>query len=64
MAMILSASMMLEHLGLGEEGMRVRRAVETALKEGVVTEDLARKGESSFSTSFVGDFVADCIKNK
>ena len=64
MAMILSASMMLEHLGLGEEGMHVRRAVETALEEGVVTEDLARKSESSFSTSFVGDFVADCIKNK
>ena len=41
MATILSAAMLLEHLGLDAEGRAVRRAVDRALAEGVVTEDLA-----------------------
>ena len=38
MATILSAAMLLEHLGLDAEGRAVRRAVDRALAEGVVTE--------------------------
>ena len=41
MAAILSAAMLLEHLGLTAEGSAVRDAVNRALTEGIVTEDLA-----------------------
>ena len=53
MATILSAAMLLEHLGLDAEGRAVRRAVDRALAEGVVTEDLAAPGEKARSTSEV-----------
>ena len=58
MATILSAAMLLEHLGLDREGSAVRAAVDKALTEGVVTEDLAAQGERRYSTSEVGDFIA------
>ena len=58
MATILSAAMLLEHLGLDAEGKAVRRAVDKALAEGVVTEDLVASGEKACSTSEVGDYVA------
>ena len=58
MATILSAAMLLEHLGLNEEGAAVRRAVDKAVTEGIVTEDIARTGARAYSTSEVGDFVA------
>lgn len=58
MATILSAAMLLEHLGLDAEGKAVRRAVDRALAEGVVTEDLVASGEKACSTSEVGDYVA------
>jgi len=61
MATILSAAMLLEHLGLDAEGRAVRRAVDRALAEGVVTEDLAAPGENARSTSEVGDYVASQI---
>ena len=61
MATILSAAMLLEHLGLDAEGRAVRRAVDRALAEGVVTEDLAAPGEKARSTSEVGDYVASQI---
>ncbi len=57
MATILSAAMLLEHVGLAAEGAAVRRAVEEAIAQGVVTEDLASNGKN-YSTSQVGDFVA------
>ncbi len=50
--------MLLEHLGLDREGSAVRTAVDKALTEGVVTEDLAAQGERRYSTSEVGDFIA------
>ena len=53
MATILSAAMLL--------GRAVRRAVDRALAEGVVTEDLAAPGEKARSTSEVGDYVASQI---
>jgi 3-isopropylmalate dehydrogenase len=61
MATILSTAMMLEHLGLDSEGQAVRRAVNAALEAGIVTEDLAKKGERAHSTSEVGDFICSKI---
>ena len=58
---VVSAAMLLEHLGLDAEGRAVRRAVDRALAEGVVTEDLAAPGEKARSTSEVGDYVASQI---
>jgi 3-isopropylmalate dehydrogenase len=57
MATILSAAMMLEHLGLDTEGSAIRKAVNSALEAGVVTEDLAEKGARAYSTSEIGDYL-------
>jgi 3-isopropylmalate dehydrogenase len=61
MATILSAAMMLEHLGLEAEGAAVREAVSKAIEAGVVTEELAKKGERAYSTTEVGDYIAKSI---
>lgn len=61
MATILSAAMLLEHVGLQQEGAAVRAAVEKAIAQGVVTEDLvdaSMPGQTARSTTEVGDFVA------
>ncbi len=58
MATILSAAMLLEHLGLNAEGAAVRRAVDEAVRSGVVTEDIAEKGEKAYKTDEVGDYIA------
>ncbi|MEK7311526.1 MAG: isocitrate/isopropylmalate family dehydrogenase, partial [Chloroflexota bacterium] len=45
---ILSAAMLLDHIGQGDAAKRVRRAVDVTVKDGVVTKDLggrARTGE-------------------
>lgn len=60
MATILSAAMMFENFGLQEEGKAIREAVNKALNDGVVTEDLA-DGGSSYGTSEVGDWLANNI---
>ncbi|MGY5355032.1 3-isopropylmalate dehydrogenase [Wenyingzhuangia sp. IMCC45467] len=57
MATILSAAMMFENFGLQEEGTAIREAVNKALTEGVVTEDLAEGGKS-YGTKEVGDWLA------
>lgn len=62
MATILSAAMLLEHVGLKAEGADVRNAVNKALADGIVTEDLANKGEKSYSTTEVGAYIAAQIK--
>ena len=61
MATILSAAMLLEHVGLTKEGAAVRKAVNAAIDKSIVTEDLTNKGEKSYKTSEVGDFVASQI---
>ncbi|WP_297624097.1 3-isopropylmalate dehydrogenase [uncultured Rikenella sp.] len=61
MATILSAAMLLEHVGLAQEGTAVRAAVEQAIADGVVTEDLidpSTTGQKAYSTTEVGDFIA------
>ena len=62
-ATILSAAMMFEYaFGLVEEGSMIRRAVAASLDEGIVTEDLADGGKA-YSTSEVGDWIANYISN-
>ena len=57
LATILSAAMLLEHLGLAKEGRAVRDAVAASIDAGIVTEDLADGGKA-YSTPEVGDWVA------
>jgi 3-isopropylmalate dehydrogenase len=60
---ILSAAMMLEHaFNMQGEGILIRQAVDASLDEGMVTEDLADQGKGH-STSEVGDWIADYVKN-
>lgn len=61
LASILSAAMLLEHLGLHKEAKAIETAVEKSLELSIVTQDL--NSETSFSTSKVGDFIADYIEN-
>jgi 3-isopropylmalate dehydrogenase len=64
LASILSAAMLLEHLGLHEEADAIERAVEKSLALGITTEDLKGKNKYAASTSKVGDFIADYIANQ
>lgn len=63
LASILSAAMLLEHLGLHEEAKTIEAAVEKSLVLGITTEDLKKKDAFAASTSKVGDFIADYITN-
>ncbi|MDR2883203.1 MAG: 3-isopropylmalate dehydrogenase [Alistipes sp.] len=63
MATILSAAMMLEHLGLDSEGAAIREAVEKALEQGIVSEDLVKKGDKAYSTSGIGSYICSQIQN-
>lgn len=62
LASVLSAAMLLQHLGLEKEAAVVERAVEKSIELGITTEDLNK--ENPFSTSKVGDFIADYIQNQ
>lgn len=58
MAMVLSAAMMFEiSFNLHEEGKAIRDAVNKALEQGIVTEDLADGGKA-YGTKEVGDWLA------
>ncbi|RKD87852.1 3-isopropylmalate dehydrogenase [Mangrovibacterium diazotrophicum] len=62
-ATILSAAMMFEYaFDLMEEGKLIREAVDASMAEGVVTVDIAEG--KSYSTSEVGDWIADYIAKK
>ncbi len=54
LAAILSAAMMLEHLGFRDSAQRIERAVAQAVMQDVVTEELGGR----YGTREVGDFVA------
>lgn len=60
MGTILSAAMMLEHLGLSQEAEAVRIAVEEALEEDIVTVDI--NPVSPYGTSYIGDRVAEKVR--
>ena len=63
-AAILSAAMMFEYaFGLMAEGKAIRQAVADSLAAGIVTDDLADGGKA-FSTSQVGDWIAERIERK
>lgn len=64
LASILSAAMLLYHLGLNEEADAIERAVEKSIALGITTKDIKRKTQKSTTTSKVGDFVADYITNQ
>ena len=64
LAAILSAAMMFEYsFGLPEEGAAIRSAVTESIDRGIVTEDLANGGKA-YSTSEVGNWIAESIINK
>ena len=60
-ASILSAAMLLDHFGLKEEAEAVVRAVNKALKKGIVTPDLDDK--SRYGTDAVGAYIASQISD-
>ncbi|PWG04515.1 3-isopropylmalate dehydrogenase [Polaribacter aquimarinus] len=64
LASILSASLLLEHLGLQDEADAIQRAVEKSLDLGITTKDLRSKNQTFTTTSKVGDFIADYIENQ
>ena len=64
LATILSAALMFEYaFNLMEEGALIREAVNASMDAGIVTEDIAN-GAKAYSTSEVGDWIANYIANK
>lgn len=60
---ILSAAMLLEtSFGLVKEAKAIRRAVEQAMEDGILTIDIRR--EKPNSTTDVGDYVANLVASK
>lgn len=59
--MILSAAMMLEHVGLEKEGKATATPSTRRSRLGVVTEDLVSAGGKAASTTEVGDFIAAAV---
>lgn len=64
LASILSAAMLLQHLGLYEEATAVEAAVEKSITLGITTADLKGKDSYAAPCSKVGDFIADYIENQ
>lgn len=58
-ATILSVAMLLDHLGMIDEAIDVRAAVNYSLKMGMVTSDISN--EQGFGTDRVGDFIVNHI---
>lgn len=64
LATILSAAMMFEYaFELKEEGALIRNAVAASMDAEAVTEDIASNKEKVYSTSEVGDWIVNYIKN-
>ena len=60
-AQILSAAMLLEHFGLNDEGVCVRRAVDASLEANVRTPEIQVAGGPDYGTVEVGRWIADYI---
>ncbi|MCQ2211439.1 MAG: 3-isopropylmalate dehydrogenase [Paludibacteraceae bacterium] len=64
LATVLSVAMMFEtSFDLKKEGQMIRDAVAKTIEEKYVTEDLAQKGDKSYSTSEVGERLINLIQN-
>lgn len=48
-------------LGSPETGKLIRDAVDASIANGIVTVDIAGEGNKSYSTTEVGDWVADFV---
>ncbi|MCO6565124.1 MAG: 3-isopropylmalate dehydrogenase [Apibacter sp.] len=63
LATILSAALMFEYaFDLKKEGALIRKAVDASMEQKIVTEDIAFDGKA-YSTSEVGNWIVDYIKN-
>lgn len=63
LATILSAALMFEYaFDLKEEGALIRKAVDASMEQKIVTEDIAFDGKA-YSTSEVGNWIVEYIKN-
>jgi 3-isopropylmalate dehydrogenase len=60
-AAILSMGMMLGYLGMNNANQKVKKAVETALNEGITTQDI--DPASKLSTSDVGDWLINYLRD-
>jgi isocitrate/isopropylmalate dehydrogenase len=58
MGAILSAALMLEHLGWAEEALRIEDAVRWAVENEITTTDVG----GSHGTREVGDAIAACLR--
>jgi len=63
LAQILSVAMMLEHLGLQEEGALVRKAVDASLDALVRTPEIQVDGGKAYGTKEVGQWIVNWIDN-
>lgn len=59
---VLSAALLLDHLGLNSEATLVRNAVEWTLTNGFVSRDIDTV--NNYSTSTIGDLIRDFIENR
>lgn len=63
LATILSAALMFEYaFDLKKEGALIRKSVDASMEQKIVTEDIAFDGKA-YSTSEVGNWIVDYIKN-
>jgi 3-isopropylmalate dehydrogenase len=61
-ATILSAAMMLEYsFGMKQEADDIREACRKSIGNGIVSEDLANKGQKSYTTTEIGDYICSQI---
>src|SRR4030042_1854834 len=60
-AAILSMGMMLGYLGMNNANQKVKKAVETALNEGITTQDI--DPASKLSTSDLGDWLINYLRD-
>jgi len=58
-ATIWAGSLLLDHLGEHKAAAAVVKAIETSIRDGVVTKDL---GGKAVSTSTAGSYIAECVK--
>lgn len=64
MASILSLAMLLQQsFGLEAEAKEIEAAVELAISQGILTEDLQSPGNKSCSTTEVGDFISQKVNS-